>query len=418
MKRIIDSAPVDLEQHPHRYRFLDQHAKGPGGNNVPDGNDPWFWAIGRRPGLDNLEAMGRLIRYFDFYALLLALALSSYGVLAIASATADTGRAQLARNQATWIALGLVVLIGSLVFDYRRIVARAEWLYAATTALLFAILAYGQISKGAQRWLDLGIFRFQPSEIAKVTLALAVAKYAASLKDSYLRLKDLAALALLTATPMTLVALQPDLGTAITFAPIALAVAFLAGIRMRYWVILVLLIALAVPTMYIFALKPYQRERIHTFLDPSSDPQGAGWQVRQSMIAIGSGGMMGKGYQQGSQTRLQFVPEQHTDFVFTVWAEELGFMGTGIALATYILLLTRVVGTAAVSRDKVGAALCVGFAGSLAFQALANLCMIIGLLPPTGIPLPLMSYGGTSALTTFMFLGLVMNVRMRRYELT
>lgn len=362
--------------------------------------------------------MSYYFRYFDYFGLALALAISSIGVLAISSATMASGMDHLARNQVTWIALGVLVLLGALVFDYRRILAHAGLLYGGTVGLLLAILVYGQISKGAQRWLDLGFFRFQPSELAKVTLALVLAKYVASIKGTHLRFVELLTIGVLTGLPMALVVLQPDLGTALSFIPIAFAIAFMGGIRLRYYVICTVILAIAVPTVYVFGLKSYQRERIQTFLNPERDPQDAGWQVRQSLIAVGSGGMTGKGYQQGSQTRLHFVPEQHTDFVFTVWAEELGFAGTAAAIGLYIMLVTRILGTAAVSRDALGALVCVGFAGSLAFQALANLAMVINLLPTTGIPLPLMSYGGTSAMVTFLFLGLVMNVRMRRYELS
>ena len=361
--------------------------------------------------------MGRLLRHLDYYGLLLVLALSTFGVLAIASATAASGRSQLARNQVSWLAIGLVVMTVVMSIDYRKVAGHAGLLYASTTGLLVAILLYGRVAKGAQRWLDLGFLRFQPSELAKVTLALVLAKYVASIKGSHLRFVELCVIGTLTAVPMGLVALQPDLGTAITFAPIAFVMAFMGGIRLRYYVILALVLAVAVPTVYVFGLRDYQRERIHTFLDPERDPQDAGWQVRQSLIAVGSGGPLGKGYGKGTQTRLHFVPEQHTDFVFTVWAEEMGFLGTGVAIGLYLLLTGRVIGTASVSRDWLGALICCGFAGSIAFQAMANLCMVVNLIPTTGIPLPLMSYGGTSVLATMLFLGLVLSVRIHRYDI-
>jgi len=360
--------------------------------------------------------MGKYLRHFDYLLLFLTLAIATIGVLAIASTTLAAHKEQYARSQVVWMSLGMVALVAATLVDYRRLANYAGLLFATTTGLLVAILAYGKIVKGAKSWFDLGFFRFQPSELAKVTLALVLAKYVASLKGPTLKLTELCTIGLITALPVALISLQPDYGTAATFFPIAGAVAFMGGIRVRYYVIVLVLVLIAAPLTYTFALKPYQQERIRTFWDPSRDPRDSGWQVTQSLIAVGSGELLGKGYRNGSQTRLHFVPEQHTDFVFTVWAEEMGFVGTGVAIALYVLLTTRVMATAAVSRDTLGAFICAGFAGSVAFQALANLAMMISLIPLTGIPLPLMSYGGTSAIVTCIFVGLVINVRMHRFE--
>ncbi len=357
------------------------------------------------------------VRYFDFYLVGLAFSLTAFGIVAISSATVASGRSRLATQQVKWFAIGVVAMLLATTIDYQKVIAHAGLFYGMTTGLLIALMAYGKISKGAQRWLDLGFFRFQPSEIAKVTLALMLAKYIAAIKHRHLRLRELSAVAIICGVPVALIALQPDLGTAVTLIPIGFAAAFLGGIRARYYVILGLVLLVAVPTVYVFGLRNYQRERIQTFLNPENDPQDAGWQVRQSLIAVGSGGMSGKGHRQGSQTSLKFVPEQHTDFVFTVWGEEFGFLGTGIAITAYLLLTLRVLGTSMISRDAVGTLICAGFASLVGFQALANLCMVISLIPTTGIPLPFMSYGGSSLLTTFLFLGLVLNVRMRRYEI-
>ncbi|MFN7976074.1 MAG: rod shape-determining protein RodA [Acidobacteriota bacterium] len=360
--------------------------------------------------------MARFLRTFDYFAFFLALALSAIGILAIASATYASRRQELAARQLAWLGISIVALFVTLVIDYRKIAAFAGLLYTAMAGVLFAILAYGQMRKGAQSWFAIGSVTIQPSELAKVTLALLLAKYVISRSGRFLTFFELCVIGIITAIPMALVLLQPDMGTAMTLTPIAFAAAFLGGIRIRYYVIIIVVVAIALPAVYFFGLKPYQKERILTFIDPGRDPQDAGWQVRQSLIAVGSGGMTGKGYRNGSQTRLQFVPEQHTDFIFTVWAEEMGFLGTGIAIGLYLMLVTRILGTAAVSRDLLGAVICGCFAASLAFQGLGNLCMVINLLPTTGIPLPLMSYGGTSLVATYVFLGLSMNVRMRRLE--
>lgn len=360
--------------------------------------------------------MARFLRTFDYFALGLALAISTIGILAIASATYASRRQELATRQLAWLGISVLALFLTLAIDYRKIAAFAGLLYALTNAVLLAILVYGQMRKGSQSWFAIGSVTVQPSEISKVTLALLLAKYVISRSGKYLSFFELCTIGVITAIPMGLILLQPDMGTAMTLTPIAFAAAFLGGIRIRYYVIFLVIVAVALPTVYYFGLKPYQKERILTFLDPNRDPQDAGWQVRQSLIAVGSGEMTGKGYRQGSQTRLQFVPEQHTDFIFTVWAEEMGFLGTGTAIGLYLMLVTRVLGTAAVSRDWLGALICGCFAASIALQGLGNLCMVISLLPTTGIPLPLMSYGGTSLLATYMFLGLTMNVRMRRLE--
>jgi rod shape determining protein RodA len=277
------------------------------------------------------------------------------------------------------------------------------------------VLVFGPRIAGTKRWFTVAGFQVQPSELAKIVAAILVAKLFAENRKEGLGLADIvgpgAAIGLLA----LLIAAEPDLGTAFCLVPLFLVVAFLAGLRVRAIVGLFLVLTVVGGAGWHFALKEYQKTRIYTFLDPSLDPKGAGYQKIQSQIAVGSGGFLGKGYRRGSQSQLGYLPARHTDFIFSVLAEEMGFLGVTVVLGLYLLVLWRALETAQLARDRVGAFLAAGLSTVLGFQVVYNVAMVAGLVPVKGLPLPLMSYGGASILSTLLSIGLVMNVRMRRF---
>jgi len=252
------------------------------------------------------------------------------------------------------------------------------------------------------------------SEFVKIVLILLIARYMTELKSDRLEASDLWKLAGLVLVPMLLVMRQPDLGTALTYLPILGAGVLFAGLRWRYLVVIALVVALVLPLSWHF-LKDYQKARLESFLDPSQDPQGSGYQVIQSKIAAGSGGMWGKGVTRGSQTQLQFLPVPHTDFIFSAFAEEHGFVGVVVMLGLYFVLLMQMVQNAQTAPDRAGLYVCMGVCALLLFHILVNIGMVVGRMPVTGIPLPLMSYGGSNILSFFLMLGLVNNVRLWRF---
>jgi rod shape determining protein RodA len=300
--------------------------------------------------------------------------------------------------------------------DYRRLVDRAPVLYLAAVGVLVYVLAFGPRIAGTRRWfMGPGGFQVQPSEFAKLVAALLVAKLFAEAKKETLGLIDLLVPGAAVGLMVVLIAAEPDLGTAFTLVPLFLTVAFLAGLRVRA-ILGVVLVMLVVGSLgWMFALKEYQKSRIYTFLDPNLDPRGAGYQKIQSEIAVGSGGVAGKGYKQGTQSQLGYLPARHTDFIFSVLAEENGFVGVVAVLGLYMFILWRAFETAQMARDRVGAFLAAGIAAILSFQVIYNVAMVAGLVPVKGLPLPLMSYGGSSVLSSLFAVGLILNVRMRRF---
>jgi rod shape determining protein RodA len=357
----------------------------------------------------------RLLANLDWVMVGAVVALCAVGVATIGSATYETRFAALYVKQATLAGVGLAALLGSLAFDYRRLADRAPLFYAAALALLVYVLAFGPRVAGTRRWFFVGPLQVQPSELAKLAAALLVAKVFAEWRKDSLGLRDLLGPGAAVGLLALLIAAEPDLGTAFCLVPLFLAVALLAGLRLR--AVLVLLVALAMVGWlgWRYALKDYQKERIYTFLDPDRDPRGTGYQKIQSQIAVGSGGLLGKGYRNGSQSRLGYLPARHTDFIFSVLAEEFGFVGVAGVLGLYLLVLWRMLETALLARDRVGAFLASGLAASLGFQVVYNVAMVAGLVPVKGLPLPFMSYGGASLLSSLLAVGLVLNVRMRRF---
>ena len=360
--------------------------------------------------------MSKAVRYrdFDWFLLLLALGIAAVGIVEICSTTAHTALAVQYKRQIYWVLLGFLIALLVSRFDYHLILEQTPWIYAASILALVAVLVSGHSISGARRWLKIGPLTFQVSELAKLVIIVVVAAYLANKREKSVTWKDLVTLGVLAGLPAALVAVEPDLGTALTFFPIVAGGLFLAGIRGRQVLALLLFGIMILPAGWHF-LKPYQRERVMTFVHPSEDTQGSGYQASQARIAIGSGGFWGKGIGNGSQTRLGFIPVSHADFIFASFAEERGFVGTLLVFLLYLALLLRLLDGAQTAGDRAGAFLLVGFASVLFFQVAVNIGMMIGFLPITGIPLPLMSQGGSSTLTTFVGLGLAMSVKMRRF---
>ncbi len=358
----------------------------------------------------------RLYYHIDWALLIAVVALCALGVVMIYSTTSDPTRAasHMYKTQMYAIALGLIAMVVMLAIDYRAFTDKSHLIYIGLLALLLYVMFFGMVQMGARRWIPLRIFNLQPSEFAKVGVALVLAKFFGENRGSP-AWTDLAIGATLTLIPLTLIAKEPDLGTAVTLLPIFLAVAYLAGMQMRILGLLLLCGLLAAPVAWRFALKDYQKQRISTFLDPSQDAKGAGYQQIQARITVGSGGLQGKGFKQGTQGQLRFLPVAHNDFIFSVLAEEQGFAGVLVALGLYLFVILRALEAARLAKDRLGSYLVLGVLASFTFQVVYNVTMSAGLAPVKGLTLPLMSYGGSSMIATLAGFGLVLNVRMRRF---
>jgi rod shape determining protein RodA len=358
----------------------------------------------------------RLYYHIDWALLVAIFALCAVGVVMIYSTTSDPtrGTSHLFVTQLYAIALGLGAMLVTLTLDYRTLSDKSHLLYFVLCGLLVYVMFFGNAQMGARRWIQLGVVNLQPSEFAKVGVALVLAKFFGEQRGSP-GAAELAIAGGLTLIPVALIAKEPDLGTAVTLLPIFLAVAYLAGMRMRVLGIICLCGALAAPVAWKFALKDYQKSRISTFLDPSQDAKGAGYQQIQARITVGSGGLSGKGFQQGTQGQLRFLPVAHNDFIFSVLAEEQGFAGVLVALGLYLFVILRALEAATLAKDRLGSYLVLGVLASFTFQVIYNVTMSAGLAPVKGLTLPLMSYGGSSMIATLAAFGLILNVRMRRF---
>ena len=355
----------------------------------------------------------RLYFHIDWLLIGAVLAICAMGLVMIYSTTGGAGRVYWTQVYA--LGLGLFAMAVCLLVDYRSLADKSHWLYLAMIAALVAVLFIGSVRGGSRRWIDLGPFNLQPSEFAKATLALMLAKMLGESRRPSLTNNDLLIAAGLTALPLLIIARQPDLGTAVTLLPILLVIAFVAGMPMKYIYAMVLVAVLAAPIGYKFALQDYQRERISTFLDPAQDAKGAGYQQIQARITVGSGGVWGKGFLKGTQGQLRFLPVAHNDFIFSVLAEEQGLVGVLVALGLYLFVILRALDAARLAKDRLGAYLVLGVLSSFTFQVIYNITMSAGLAPVKGLTLPLMSYGGSSLIATLAGFGLILNVRMRRF---
>ncbi len=360
---------------------------------------------------------------FDLTFLAAVLALVAVGLVADYSATYNMGggRHGLFYKQIFWLACGFCLLGITVTVDYRKLERWGYVFYGITLALLAAVLVMGRTGMGAQRWLPLGPFSFQPSEIAKLFLIITLAKYfSEDHTTNGHTLRQLVKPFLLVAVPVILVVKQPDLGTGLMLLFIFTAMVIAAGIKFKSFIYLVATAALTAPLAWqVFwkHLKDYQKKRLLVFVDPESDPAGAGYHIIQSKIAVGSGMFTGKGYLHGTQSQLSFLPERHTDFIFSVISEEWGFIGSMVVLLIFIFIIMWGLETANKAKDRFGALVAVGAVSMIFFHVFINIGMTIGLMPVVGVPLPLVSYGGTSALTTLMALGLLLNINMRRFQL-
>jgi rod shape determining protein RodA len=356
----------------------------------------------------------RSFRDLDWALVAITLVLCSLGVLQIYSATIDTRWHDAWWKQIVWVITGLVMMWAASNIDYHTLLGRVSYLYGAAVLLLVLTAVAGNKVFGSTRWIKVGGFTFQTSEFVKIVLILLMAKYLTSLKAEALEWKDISKLAGLVAIPMLLVMKQPDLGTSLTYIPILVAGILMAGLRWKYFLIIIAALVFTLPIGYHF-LKPYQKDRLVSFINPDHDPKGTGFQVIQSRIAVGNGGMWGRGAKESSQTHLGFLPVPHTDFIFSSFAEEHGFVGVIIALVLYFLLIMQVVQNAQTAIDRAGIYVCMGVAALLLFHVLVNVGMVVGRMPVTGIPLPLMSSGGSNTWSIFLMLGLVNSVRLRRF---
>ena len=355
----------------------------------------------------------RLYHHIDFGLLAAVTVLCLLGLTQIYSAAG--GWTTIVQTQIYAVAFGVIALLICLSIDYRSIADKSHFIYIAVIGLLVYVLFFGAVRGGARRWIDLGVFNVQPSEFVKAALALVLAKFFGESRRGSVNNVDLAVAAALTAVPLLLVAQQPDLGTAATLIPVAFAVAYVAGMPMRLVGVLALTALLAAPVAWKFALQDYQRARISTFLDPAQDARGAGYQQIQARITVGSGGVWGKGFTEGTQGQLRFLPVAHNDFIFSVLAEEQGFAGVIVALGLYLFVILRSLEASRLAKDRLGAYMVLGVLASFTFQVIYNITMSAGLAPVKGLTLPLMSYGGSSMIATLAGFGLILNVRMRRF---
>ena len=357
------------------------------------------------------------VQDFDWPLLAIAGAISVLGVLEIYSSTHASPMAGLQWKQLIWIGIGLAGMFLISRIDYHTLLDRAPALYLIGLAGLFVVLAIGYSRLGAKRWISLGGQTLQVSELMKLIIIIVLARYLAEVRTDRLSLTDLLKIGILTLIPVGLILKQPDLGTAMVLVPVAVVGALCAGIQWKHAAIGLVIIALLVPLGWNMRkhLKPYQQQRITTFLHPEEDQRGAGYQITQSKIAVGSGGFWGKGFGKGSQNQLGFVPIRYSDFILAAFAEEQGFIGVCVVLLLYLGLILRLVDNAQKAKDRAGMYVVMGVTAILGFHVLVNASMVIGYMPVTGIPLPLMSYGGSATAFVFLALGLVMNVRMRRF---
>lgn len=353
------------------------------------------------------------LRDFDWVLIGLVVLISVIGIAEIHSATVATKFASVWVKQVYFLLAGLVLLLALSQVDYKLIVEASPWLYLVSVVALAGVLVLGKAIFHSRRWIPVAGTHLQVSEFVKLVIIVVVARYCGEARLA-LAWKDVVRVGVLVGLPAFLVLKEPDLGTALTYIPVAVVGLLLGGMRWRQLGLLALGCLLMMPVAW-YGLHSYQRSRLEGFMRPQLDPLGAGYQVLQSKIAVGAGGLWGQGMAQGTQTRGEFLPVPHTDFIFAAFAEEYGFVGALGLLGLYLLVLMRLVHHAQDAPDRTAGMVVMGVVAVLAFHVLVNVGMVVGLMPVTGIPLPLMSSGGSSLLFMFAALGLVMNIRMARF---
>lgn len=361
-----------------------------------------------------MSRYAKITETLDWGILLTTVFLMAIGLLCVYSSTSGTGSG-IFFKQLLWICIGTVFLVVAFAVDYRSLMYSAWPLYGAVVAILVLVLIFGREISGARRWLIFGPFRMQPSELAKVFVIIWMAYWAEKKKHIIIHgMRELFFPALVILVPVTLILLQPDLGTAGIVCFIAAAMFLMLGIRRSTLLTLGSLFLAGLPFLW-FSLRDYQRLRILTFLDPSRDPLGSGYHAIQSKIAVGSGGLIGKGFLHGTQTQLKFLPEHHTDFIFSVVAEEWGFLGSGLLIFLYMMLITKIITVGLKAKDRFGALLCFGIAAYFTLHVFINISMAVGIFPVVGVPLPFISYGGSFMVINLICIGIALNVAWRRF---
>ncbi len=363
----------------------------------------------------------RLLQNFDWVIVLFVLLIAAMSVMNLYSAVyQDQFRGTpLFLKQLYFFIMGFGVIAVIISFDYRKFMNYDYTIYGITIILLLYLLLFGLLQAHTKRWIDLGPFNLQPSEVAKLSLIIILASYYSRHDTSLgLTLKELSFPILLTGIPFLLILQQPDLGTALLLIFIFASMTIFVKLRWSTFIILTTIALSVIPIAWKFVLKPYQKERIESLFSPDKDLMSTGYQIFQSKIAMGSGGLLGKGYLRGTQGHLNFLPEKHTDFAFAVWAEEFGFLGSSLFFAIYFTMILWGLKISSTSRDKFGTLLCLGIVSLIFWQSLINMAMVMGMLPVVGMPLPLFSYGGSSLLTTMAGIGIMISVRMRRYQMS
>jgi rod shape determining protein RodA len=371
-------------------------------------------SISIQPLTEEKPSRLRVLGSIDLGLALSALLLAAIGLATVHSASSEMPVDYFPR-QAAWVGIGFVLLVIAMSIDYHVLLDFSVVLYVVGILSLIAVFFVGVQRGGAANWIQIGPWQFQPSEFAKLATALFIARYLAGLNMRILELRQIVITILIIGLPIVLVAVEPDMGGAGMYTPLVAGMLLVAGIRMRLLVTATVIALVLGAGVWTFGMHGYQRQRVLTFLHPERDPLGAGYQVRQSKIAVGSGELMGKGYMQGTQSQLRFLPARHTDFILSVLAEEWGFAGVLTVLSLYALYISSAARIAMRARDRAGILLVVGLLSVTCFHVLYNSAMIIGFVPNTGIPLPFLSYGGSFTMVNFIATGIILGVDLRRY---
>lgn len=358
----------------------------------------------------------KLLRNIDFTIIITTILLVVYGVIAIASAThvMENGINKNVKVQIAAFFIGIIAILIVLLIDYKNYGDFQKTIYVINIILLLSLFVVGIKVKGSRSWIDLGPVNFQPSEVVKIGFILCFAKFLEKRKNKLNHILEVLPCLLYISVPIILIQLQPDTGTMLVFVFISAIMLFVAGLNYKYIIVAIGTFIASAPALWFFVLKPHQKSRIMVFLHPELDQMGAGYNVLQSMRAIGSGKLLGKGLFKGTMNNLNYVPESRTDFIYSVIGEELGLVGATILILLFLLLLLRCIHIAKVSKDDYGMLICTGIMAMYLFHVLQNIGMTIGVLPVTGIPLPFISYGGSALVTNMVAIGLVLNVGMRR----
>lgn len=360
----------------------------------------------------------RLVQYYNWSLLGIILLLGLIGLITLFSAVTtgkDASQQTLYAKQLIWYCSGLTIMVALFLFDYKLLDRWASLIYVVCIILLILVLFFGKYVAGSKRWLVIGPISIQPSELVKIAVVIILARYYSKWACTKgLTLRELIYPSILTLIPFALIVRQPDLGTAMLVLLLAASITIFVKIEKKSLCFIFAVSMIVVPMVWLF-LKEYQQQRILTFLNPERDPLGAGYHIIQSKIAIGSGMIFGKGFLKGTQNVLSFLPEQHTDFVFSVMAEEWGFVGSFVLLGLFMALILQGLSVAYNCRDPFGVILSTGLTMMIFWQVIINIGMVMGLLPVVGIPLPFISYGGSSIIATMICVGILMNISMRRF---